>query len=98
MTPLGAQDVKAFIVSSLRQPLSAGGFDAESVPDDLDLRASGVIDSLGFIQLITDLEARCGCPIDLADLAPEQLTMIGVLCTHIAAQVGTHQIPVERHR
>jgi len=82
-----ARDVKAFILSSLREPLSAVGIDAHSMPDEFDLRARGVIDSLGFIQLIAALEARFACSIDLADLPPEHLTNLGILSRHIAAQV-----------
>ena len=81
-----ACEVKAFIVSSLLQPLSVIGFDAQSVPDDFDLRAGGVIDSLGFIELICRLEERFGGSSGLADVPPELLTNLGALCTHIAAQ------------
>jgi len=87
MTP-EAHEVKAFIVGSLRQPLAAVGVDTQCVPDDFDLRARGVIDSLGFVQLIGHLEARFACSIDLADLPPEQLTNLGLLSRHIAAQIG----------
>jgi acyl carrier protein len=86
MTPL-VRDVKAFIVSALREPLAAVGYDGEGVPDDLDLRTSGVVDSLGFIQLIAQLEARFGCAIDLSELAPEELTNLGALSRHVASQV-----------
>ena len=88
MTP-EACEVKAFIVSSLLQPLAVVGLDAESVPDNFDLRTGGVIDSLGFIQLICRLEARFGCSLDLADVQPEQLMNLGVLSRHIAAQRKT---------
>jgi acyl carrier protein len=85
-----AHEVKACIVAALRHALADAGVDAESLPDDFDLRAHGVIDSLGFIQLIGDLEGRFACSIDLADVEPAQLTNLAVLCTHIAAQVGCH--------
>jgi len=84
-----ACEVKAFIVSSLLQPLAVVGLDAQSVPDDLDLRTSGILDSLGFIQLICRLEAHFGCSLDLADVQPDQLMNLGVLSGHIAAQRNT---------
>jgi acyl carrier protein len=85
-----AHDVKACIVAALRQSLADAGVDTESLPDDFDLRASGVIDSLGFIQLIALLHDRFGCRIDLADVDPTELTNVDVLCSHIAAQVARH--------
>jgi acyl carrier protein len=52
--------------------------------DDFDLRGAGLIDSLGFVQLISDLESRLGYQVDLADLDPADLTKVGPLCRHIA--------------
>jgi acyl carrier protein len=85
-----SSDARALILDVLHRPLAEAGFDAQAVPADFDLRANGVIDSLGFIQLIAVLEDRLGCSIDLADVDPAQLTNLGVLCTHIAAQMGAH--------
>jgi len=86
-----SQEVKACIVAALRQPLTAVGADPHALPDDFDFRARGVIDSLGFVQLIGDLEARFACSINLMDLDPEQLTMLGALSRHIAVQVAFHR-------
>ena len=80
-------DVNAFILSCLRQQLAAIGMADRPLPDDFDLRATGVIDSLGFIQLMTEIERRVGCAIDLSGLPPEQLTDLGVLSRHIAVQI-----------
>jgi acyl carrier protein len=81
-------DVRALILDSLRQPLVDAGLSLQSLPADFDLRMNGVIDSLGFIQLITSLEQQMGCEIDLADVDPAQLTNVDVLSSHIAAQIG----------
>ena len=51
---------------------------------DLDLRGEGIVDSLGIVQLILDLERRLGGRIDLIDLDPEYLTNVGALARHIA--------------
>jgi len=52
--------------------------------DDFDLRGAGLIDSLRFLQLISELERRLGYHVDLADLNPADLTKIGPLSQHIA--------------
>jgi acyl carrier protein len=83
-------EVRAVIVDALREPLADAGVDVQSISADFDLRASGVIDSLGFIQLIAFLEERFACPIDLADVDPTHLTNIGILCNCIAAQIERH--------
>jgi acyl carrier protein len=76
--------VKAFIASFLEPRLVAMNLSASHLRDDLDLRAAGLLDSLGFVQLVTELETRLGRPVDLAELAPEQLTRVGPLVRHIA--------------
>jgi acyl carrier protein len=91
MTP-EALEVKAFIVASLLPPLAALGMDAQAIPDDFDLRTSGVIDSLGFIQLICSLEARFGRSLDLTDVEPEELMNLGVLSSHVAVQPVAVQV------
>ena len=91
MTPAEAQGVRALIVSSLSQALRARGFDLRTLSDDFDLRAQGVIDSLGFILLIGDLEAKIGVRINLADLDPEKLTNLGALSGHVAAQLTSNR-------
>jgi acyl carrier protein len=79
-----ALDIKALILSLLEPTLRANGLTAPSVSDDLDLRTEGLIDSLGFVQLLGQLEQRLGTPVDLSELDPAQLTNVGILSRHIA--------------
>jgi acyl carrier protein len=87
MTP-ETLDVRTFILSCVRQALAAIGMEHRELPEDFDLRASGVIDSLGFVQLLGHLETRFDRSIDLSCLPPEELTHLGVLSRHIAEQVA----------
>jgi len=75
-TPDESVRIKALIASILKSTVALG--------DDLDLRRDGLVDSLGFVQLLTALETRLGHPIDLSDLDPDQLTKVGALARHIA--------------
>ena len=84
MSRRSLQEVKALLVSCLESPMSSLGLPLHGIADDFDMRAEGIVDSLGFVRLITDLEAHLGFEIDLADMAPEDLTVVGPLCRHIA--------------
>jgi acyl carrier protein len=75
-----AAEIRAHILAFVSRPATAS--------DEYDLRADGAVDSLRFVQLLADLEARLGTSIDLAEVAPERVTNLGVLSRHIAAQVG----------
>jgi acyl carrier protein len=68
--------------------LAAYGIDPGAASDDLDLRASGAIDSLGFVELVVALEETFGIELELEDVDPEQLTVLGPLSRHVGAQVA----------
>jgi acyl carrier protein len=46
------------------------------VKEDMDLIASGILDSIGFIELLVYVESITGKKIDLSDLDPEEFTSI----------------------
>ena len=85
MKPLRSEEVRAVILACVEPALRALG-SAGEVPDTFDLRSEGIVDSLGFVQLVMEVEGRLGFPIDLAGLDPEQLTMVGPLSRSIARQ------------
>ena len=80
-------DLRSALLETLAEPLAAVGVDPEDVPDDLDLLAAGVIDSFGLLELIAALEDRYGTTLDFADLAAEELTVVGPLTRHLTAQI-----------
>jgi acyl carrier protein len=84
MTPDDIVHVKALIAAILEPKLAAMKLPLSDLRDDLDLRAAGLVDSLGFLRLLTKLETRLGRQIDLAELSPDQLTKVGPLVRHIA--------------
>ena len=54
--------------------------------DDYDIFLSGIIDSLGFAELITAVGEHFGCEIDLGGIDPDKMTMVGPLCAYVAEQ------------
>ena len=82
-------DVKAQIVASLEPVLRLHGLAIAGLTDDVDLRAEGLVDSLGFLRLIGDLERRLAVSIDLSELDPSQLTRVGALSRYVAARTAT---------
>jgi acyl carrier protein len=84
MTQPTAQDVRAYVVTTLDEPLRAAGVDPATIPDDFDLHKTGVIDSLGILELITGLEEQFGVEIDYEDLDPEELTIVGPFSRYVA--------------
>jgi len=80
--------VRAHILEFCGPALAVCGVDIAAPPADLDLRACGAIDSLGFIELVTELEAAFGVELELEDIDPEQLTMLDPLSRAVAEQAA----------
>jgi acyl carrier protein len=84
MSALDAGQVKGVILSCLSRSMNGAALAPASVPDDFDILAEGIVDSLGFMQLIAELERRFGFPLEFDGLEADQLTVIGPLSRYIA--------------
>lgn len=82
-----AAAVRTKILDFCGPALAAYGVDPAAATDDLDLRASGAIDSLGFVELVVVLEEAFEVELELEDIDPEELTVLGPLSGHVGAQV-----------
>jgi acyl carrier protein len=87
-TTVDAADVRARILGVCGSALAVCGVDVAAPPADLDLRACGAIDSLGFLELVTELEDAFGVDLELEDIDPEQLTMLEPLAKAVAEQAS----------
>lgn len=84
MTAVSAEYVRSLVLEKLAPTLAAKGLRAEDIPDDFDLLTEGVIDSIGVLHLIVEIETQLATSVDFEDLDPENLTVIGPFCRHIA--------------
>jgi acyl carrier protein len=55
--------------------------------DQCDLLLSGIVDSLGMLELITAIQEHCQQEIDFDALDPELMTVVGPLCQFVAEQI-----------
>lgn len=62
---MAESELKAVIAGRLAHRLTRLGLTPNELTDDLDLVRSGVLDSLGFVDLIADLELTTGRQVDL---------------------------------
>jgi acyl carrier protein len=86
MSQVSAEQIRAFMLDELNEPLRRLGLSAEELPDDFDLHGSGVIDSFGLIELIAAIEERFDISVDFEELDPDELTSIGPLARFIDGQ------------
>lgn len=89
MTALTSTDVRMFLKEYLGRKLEANGCCAcEDLPDDCDLLLSGMIDSIGLLDLVAALQEFVGREIDFEVLDPEEMTIVGPLCNFVSDQVS----------
>ncbi len=59
---------------------------AEMIRDDgMSFLQNGILDSLGFVQLLLFLEERLALQIDRSDLSPENFDGLGKILTYLVA-------------
>lgn len=69
------QRLKAFVVKRLS---ALPTWDSQRLPDDgLKLVGTGLLDSLGFLELMTDVEQEFGLQCDFSSSEPEVFTTLG---------------------
>ncbi|MEN3314163.1 MAG: hypothetical protein V7605_397 [Acidimicrobiaceae bacterium] len=84
MSDVSAAEVRSFLLHHIHDQVLASGLSPQELSDDFDLLATGTIDSMGLIELLSALEDRFGVTADLGELDTEDIGLIGPFCEHIA--------------
>ncbi len=89
MSVVSPDDVRRFLIDFIQKRLAAQGEDPlNELSDDCDLLLSGVIDSLGLLELVTAVNEHYGREIDFEDLDPDQMTIVGPFCDFVAERMA----------
>jgi acyl carrier protein len=89
MNPFGSDELRVFLRDYLaKRPAFRGRDVPKELSEDCDLLLSGMVDSLGLLELMTALQGYCGREIDFDALDPEQMTVVGPLCDFVAGQMA----------
>ena len=73
---VGEEHVSGLIREWVEANCRKGKSEKIELVEDADLMATGVLDSMGFIELLAYLESITGVRIDLSDLDPKDFTSI----------------------
>ena len=89
MNAASVDDVRTFVTGFVQKKLAAQGHDQpHQLSDECDLLLSGLIDSLGLLELVTAVTQHYGREIDFEMLDPEQMTIVGPLCRFVAESLS----------
>jgi acyl carrier protein len=72
-SPKTYNDIRQIALDFIQTELERNGLTAENLDDETDLLATGIIDSFGFLDLISEIEDCTGLPLDLGGLDPDSL-------------------------
>jgi acyl carrier protein len=67
-------EIKIHVVKYLMEKLESSGIGRHDLDDGIDLVGSGLISSLGFIELLASVENQFGIEIDFEDRDPSEFT------------------------
>jgi acyl carrier protein len=73
----------------MRASLAAQGKPSADLPESFNFMDADVMDSLGFVRLIQELEQRFNFKLDLSDADPELLVTLGGLADAAAQAPAT---------
>jgi acyl carrier protein len=89
MSHASSEEIRTFLQQYIAEKSVAGGKETPSeLADDCDLLLSGMIDSLGLLDLMTAIQQHCQREIDFEALDPEQLTVVGPLCRYVSERLA----------
>jgi acyl carrier protein len=79
------------VIERIQAAAAANGTSLAGLDDEFNIVDSGVLDSIGFIDLITSIEDQFDLEIDLSEADPDEFTTLAGLvdvCTSPDAQAG----------
>ncbi len=68
------------VCSWVQEQVEDAGLDSTEITPETDLLGSGILDSLGFIELIAHIEELTGTQLDLLDIDPDAFPRVRGLC------------------
>ena len=74
------QEIRALVKDWVRSHSRAPEARTATIGDDTDLLTTGLLDSLGFVELLAHVEQATGREVDLSDADPSEFTTVQGFC------------------
>ncbi len=84
MSMITAENIKEFLLKKFEPVLRDQGMGLDKVTDDFDFFAEGIVDSVGVLNLISDVEKTFNVKLDMEQMDAEQMTIVGPFCRYAA--------------
>ena len=85
MHNLSSTDIKSFVIEYLEKKVDDVIFKGLHIDDDsFDFYKAGIMDSLGLVDLISEIETTFQVKVDFEEMDPEKFTIIGSFSDYVA--------------
>lgn len=88
MTVIPEQQLRTLVAQWVRTHSRAPDAKTQTIGDATDLLATGLLDSLGFVELLAYVEQTTGRPVDLSDADPSEFTTVQGFCRFAVRQAN----------
>jgi len=80
-------DMREMVFGILESRFKTAGVQShKEIDDTYDMVEAGIIDSLGFVNLIVELESRLGVSVDIMDLPTDEVSNFSAMCRFLHEQ------------
>ena len=86
MTKLNEHELRSFLKNFLYKKLDRANLSHKDLTDDVNFVTSGIIDSMGFFELMGDIEDKFNVELDFSEKDPKEFTTIEELVDLIQSQ------------
>ncbi len=80
MAKITERELIDIVIVWVKQNTPKRGTNGLEINENTDLLGTGVLDSIGLVELILYIESQAGCPFDLTDADPKEFSMVKGLC------------------
>ena len=77
--PASREQILQFLTDKMRSTMAAQGKQPTELPESFNFMDADLVDSLGFVRLIQELEQQFNIELDLSNADPEELVTLGAL-------------------
>lgn len=78
------ENVREFLLKKYSTVLASRSLAPNLVPDSFDLLAEGIVDSLGVLDMVDDVEREFRVQLNMEHIEAQELTIIGPFCRYVA--------------
>lgn len=86
MSFVSKDEINKFIISYLTNNLIEKNIDHHDVDENFDFVATGTIDSISLLDMISAMETFFNITVDFEQMNPETFTVIGPFCNYVSAK------------